>query len=111
MREESQPGGSIGQQGRPGVGDRVSELRADLTLLQSQLYGPGNESLFVRLRLQEELNKELDRWKRTLLARFWQVVLVLVTTFSISTASVWWEQSGKIVVPQQQISILEKRLP
>ena len=102
-------------QPRPGVDERVDErlhdLRADLTSLQHQLYGPGEESLFLRLRLQEELQKDLDAWKKTLVTRFWQVVLALLTTITLATASVWWDHSAKLLTLERQVSGLEKRLP
>ena len=111
MRDEGRALPPIGDHLRPGDVDRVGELRADLTLLQSQLYGPGDESLFLRLRLQEELQKELAAWKKTLVTRFWQVVLALITTMTLATASVWWEQSATMLRMEQQIAGLEKRLP
>ena len=96
---------------RPEDGDRVSELRADLALLRSQLYGPGEESLFLRLRLQEELQKDLEAWKKTLITRFWQVVLAIITTVTMASAAVWWEHSAKIFRLEEQMSVLARYLP
>ena len=115
MRDDPHPARSIPDHLHADEAARVSELRADLTLLQNQLYGPGygpgGESLFVRLRLQEELQQELKAWKKTLITRFWQVVLAIITTMTIATTTVWWDHSAKILRLEQQSAGLEQRLP
>jgi hypothetical protein len=91
--------------------EQCAENRRLIDAMYAVLYeSNGQDSLLMRLRLQQEQQRLLEAWKSQMVTRFWQVVTALLTTVALLVGGTLWQTAARLETLQTRLSTIERSL-
>ena len=93
------------------IDDRLKDHSYSLKIIHDLLFqGHNGESVVTQLALQEQSGEALAEWKKTLIARFWQVTLALVVAGVLAALSILWRADAQVQALDHKVQVLEQQM-